>query len=391
MKKILTGFAVLVSVAVFSQESILFENSSFGDILNKAKREKKIVFLDAYASWCGPCKMMEKNIFPKPSVYSYFNTNFVNARIDMEKGEGPAIAQRYGVRSYPTFLFLNGDGDVVFKSLGAMNEGAFLEMAKQANDPNNNKGSLKERFKKGENDPAFLANVVRLNANTDPELAQKASERYFTVKKDMGVFTQDEVSMLLYFLKSTADSNYKVFKNNKTAITKILPENIYTQFDQQIQVNDIADKTVDMATGKVNDDYFLSNASRLLGEQEAKSALARLKINFYPVVSNFAEYEKSAIEYFGNGEGFDNSELDKAAYLFSEHVTNITSLKKAVVWAEKSIMKTETAENTFILAKLYLKTGNREAAKMFAQQASALALQSGKDNTLALKLLSEIK
>lgn len=58
------------------------------------------------ASWCGPCKMMDRNVFVKKSVGDYYNSTFVNARFDMEKGEGIEIAQKYMVRSYPTYLFL---------------------------------------------------------------------------------------------------------------------------------------------------------------------------------------------------------------------------------------------------------------------------------------------
>nr|WP_309762545.1 thioredoxin family protein [Chryseobacterium sp. SORGH_AS_1175] len=88
MKKIISGLFLFIGVLIFSQESIQFQDVPFKDLIAKAKKENKIVFIDAYASWCGPCKMMERNVFTKKSVGDYFNTNFVNARFDMEKGEG---------------------------------------------------------------------------------------------------------------------------------------------------------------------------------------------------------------------------------------------------------------------------------------------------------------
>ena len=68
MKKLFFLVLITFSMTVFAQQSINFQNTSFKDILAKAKAEKKLVFLDAFASWCGPCKMMEKNIFTLPSV-----------------------------------------------------------------------------------------------------------------------------------------------------------------------------------------------------------------------------------------------------------------------------------------------------------------------------------
>lgn len=135
MKKISLLLILIISQQAFSQHSIKFEESSFASILAKAKAEKKLVFMDAYASWCGPCKLMEKNVFTDKNVADFYNKNFVNARIDMEKGEGRDLAIKYGVRSYPTFLFLNGEGDVVGKELGYIQSKEFLELGEKNNNP----------------------------------------------------------------------------------------------------------------------------------------------------------------------------------------------------------------------------------------------------------------
>lgn len=389
MKKIISLIFLFVSLVVWSQESIAFEKSAFKDILAKAKTENKLVFLDAYASWCGPCKLMEKNVFPKEQVKKYYNSNFINAHFDMEKGEGKEIAAKYGIHSYPTYLFLNGDGEVVFKGLGYLEESEFLALGNEANSVGKG-GSAKARFEKGETDPAFLLNAIKLNANTDPEFAKKVSERYFSLRPKKA-YTQDEVSMLLYFLKSSNEANYKVFVADKNEIIKILPENTYQQFDNQMKMNAIVEKAVNQQTGAIDEKLFLTEASKVVGDQEAKLSLNRLKVNLYLATGKFTEFEKVAIDYYGNGEGFDNNELNRAAYIFSENISNTESLKKAVVWAEKSVMASETPENTYILAKLYLKTGNKTAAKLYAQQSVNLTKQKGMDASVPEKLLLQIK
>jgi thioredoxin-related protein len=83
--------------------------------------------------------MMEKNIFVTKSVGDFFNKNFINARIDMEKGEGRKLPLNL-VRSYPTYLFLNGEGELVSQNYGYMEESMFLLMAQDINSPNNTKG-----------------------------------------------------------------------------------------------------------------------------------------------------------------------------------------------------------------------------------------------------------
>lgn len=112
MKKLLV--LILFPLIGFSQ-GIQFESGTWTDALKKAKSQNKLIFLDAYASWCGPCKKMTQNIFPNKNVGDFYNANFINTKIDMEIGGGPTIAARYKVDAYPTLLFINGDGQLIHK------------------------------------------------------------------------------------------------------------------------------------------------------------------------------------------------------------------------------------------------------------------------------------
>ncbi len=391
MKSIVTGLFIFISFFSFAQDGIQFQELPFKDLVAKAKKEKKLVFIDAYASWCGPCKMMEKNVFVTKSVGDFFNKNFVNARIDMEKGEGREVATKFGVRSYPTYLFLNGDGELVSQNYGYMEESMFLLMAQDVNSPNNAKGSLKERFAKGEKDPEFLINIIKLNSTSDFEFAKKASERYFENKKKTEELTKDEIGYLLYFLKSTEDPNYKVFVSRKAEVIKFLPEKTYSDFDHQLVLSKVVAQSIDEKNKQINEDYFMKTAEPLVGKEEALTKLNQTKLAYYEQTANFAEYEKTALEYYKKTDSFDPNELLKAAWIFSEHVKNKLSLKKAAEWAEQSVMRGETSENTYILAKIYFLTGNTGPAKSFAEMSRNIAVQNNKDASLAEELLKQIK
>lgn len=106
------------SAAKADADGIRFTEASWKEILKKAKAEKKVIFLDAYASWCGPCKLLQKNVFTKKAVGDFYNEKFINVKMDMEKGEGPALAQVYPLEAYPTLLFIDGNGRVLKKVLG---------------------------------------------------------------------------------------------------------------------------------------------------------------------------------------------------------------------------------------------------------------------------------
>ncbi len=107
-----------IEVSSAAESGIKFTDAAWRDVLKQAKAQKKIIFLDAYASWCGPCKMLQKNVFTQKSVGDYYNGRFINVKMDMEKGEGPALMQVYPLEAYPTLLFIDGNGRVLKKVLG---------------------------------------------------------------------------------------------------------------------------------------------------------------------------------------------------------------------------------------------------------------------------------
>lgn len=80
-----------------------------------AEKEKKMIFIDFYTTWCGPCKMMSSEVFTQDQVGEYFNRTFVNLKVDAEKGEGVELAKKYQVKAYPTFVVLRADGTEVYR------------------------------------------------------------------------------------------------------------------------------------------------------------------------------------------------------------------------------------------------------------------------------------
>jgi thioredoxin-related protein len=158
MKNLFITLILLVSIISFAQEigMNIEHDVTWQQILDKAKKENKFILLDAYASWCGPCKWMAKEIFPLKEVGSAINPYFVNAKIDMEKGEGIELAKKYNVRSYPTYLFFDSNGNLVHRSLGSMPAEDFIKLCKSALDPNQQYITLREKYLSGNKDTAFL-------------------------------------------------------------------------------------------------------------------------------------------------------------------------------------------------------------------------------------------
>jgi thiol:disulfide interchange protein len=83
--------------------------------LIQAKAEKKLVFVDAYATWCGPCKLMDRTVFTHSPTADYFNKNFISYKLDIEKNNGPTVKLLYDVNALPGLLFLDSEGNLLLK------------------------------------------------------------------------------------------------------------------------------------------------------------------------------------------------------------------------------------------------------------------------------------
>lgn len=113
------------------EEGIQFFTGTWQQAIDKAKKENKYIFLDAYASWCGPCKMMKHKTFTDKAVGDFYNKHFICVALDMEKGEGPALAEKYSVEAYPTLIYFLPDGKLIGKAMGFRKSKEFLEMGEQ--------------------------------------------------------------------------------------------------------------------------------------------------------------------------------------------------------------------------------------------------------------------
>lgn len=115
-------------------EAIDFKDISFDEALKLAKEKKRLIFIDCYTTWCGPCKQLASEVFTANVVKSYFDKNFINLKIDMEKGEGVELAKKFQIKGYPTTLLIDEKGEVVYSKLGGASVETFLNDFTKANE-----------------------------------------------------------------------------------------------------------------------------------------------------------------------------------------------------------------------------------------------------------------
>lgn len=165
--------------ALKKSQGIEFTQGTWNEILAKAKQENKLIFMDCYTSWCGPCKQMAQTTFVDPDVAALFNEKFINVKMDMEKGEGKDLQIRYNVHAYPTLNFINGDGEVVHCVVGGL---GVDELIKQGQLVLDGKGlvAMQREYKNGNREPEFITSYLEVlgMANLGDD-AQKVTLDYF--------------------------------------------------------------------------------------------------------------------------------------------------------------------------------------------------------------------
>ncbi len=108
---------------------IKFDKMTLEKAKKEAKKSKKLIFIDVYTTWCGPCKEMARTTFESDEVGKTFNKKFVNLKIDAENdADGKTMTGKYGVSAYPTLLFLNSEGKMVKKLVGKQSEEKLLSV-----------------------------------------------------------------------------------------------------------------------------------------------------------------------------------------------------------------------------------------------------------------------
>ncbi|MES2514238.1 MAG: thioredoxin family protein, partial [Bacteroidota bacterium] len=228
MKKSIIIFATfaILSLSVNAQnKSIAFEHGTFAEIKAKALKENKLIFIDAYTTWCGPCKQMSKNVFTDAAVAEHYNKNFINAKIDMEKGEGIEIAKQYQVQCYPNLLFVDGNGNLVHRVAGSMTATDFIALGENAKVPEKQFSYYLKNYEANKNNTEFLLKYIEAREGTCLE-SDEIVNVYFSQQKEADLTNKANWDMIMYHVNDPASKEFNYLMVNKQKYSDLYSEKV---------------------------------------------------------------------------------------------------------------------------------------------------------------------
>ncbi|TDG34838.1 DUF255 domain-containing protein [Pedobacter changchengzhani] len=397
MKKyILIIFIIVVHQRGFAQKiGIKFEQElNWTEIKKKAKLENKYIFLDGYTTWCAPCKKMALEVFSLKEVADYFNKNFINVAVqfDISKNDSHNVKQwykdaaelhkYYNVVSYPTYLFFNPDGNLVYKIIGAdFSADKFLERAKIVFTPKSQYPYLKEKFEKGARDTALLSSLIAGAIDYGDFQKMPLYVNYY-LRTQTDLTSRKNLLYAYYGTQNTSDEGFQIIQKFPLQMDSL----IGLDFSRKI-INMLIYEEVVFPLLKINGTIKQKNGmteysgatvlnvdwekvkSRL--EQEypryAEGVLRYSETTFYGEANNWPKFVDVVNQYIGSEkiDRLDVAEIDSYSKVVFQSCEDFTYLKQALNWSDKITESTNNVDHpTYVITKanLLYKINRKEEA-----------------------------
>ena len=391
MKSTLILMVLLISLgfrpAIAQHSGIQFYDGTFNDLKAKAAAEKKIIFIDAFTTWCGPCKWMAKNVFTDLDVANFYNQNFVNAKIDMEKGEGIELAKAYNVQAYPSLLYLDAEGKVVHRTVGAIKGKEFIKLGMDAQNPDRNLMGLDKKFNSDPGAyPTAYAYISLLNEISSPD-KKIAFDSYFATQDKSTWIESNNWRMLYDFVKNPENPVFVYFKENRSRFSEK-----YTVDSVDAKLKEVYFGLVQQAAYDQNNEQWESGKKAIseLGIKGGDRFIASTTIvqaGDDPVLAN-----QRIVEFMTKFGSENPDELNEYAWRVFESSSEKSQLNLAESWAKKGLgLAPSNWMVTDTYANLLFKNGKKAEAETQAQKAIKLGKKEGADVKGTEELLKKIK
>lgn len=393
MKTILTAIIFFTLFNVNAQEKgINFQNNlTWAQIKEKAKKEKKYIFVDCYTTWCVPCKIMAKEILPQPAVAAFFNDKFISVALQFDETKSDdATTKRWfkevklieaeaKVDAYPTYLFYNPDGQLVHTIVGgSSNAETFLAKAKQSMDPEMQIRSLRKQYDNGNRSPEFLHIFANTLLQGWDSQAKVVINQYLATQTDL--LTKENVSFIFIATEKSTDPGFKVLVNNSEDFDKIagvgssriiLGNVVFDEIVLPIvRVNGTKESKGGMFfyKGEINKNVKWEEVHDKIAAKYpalADEILAKSKVTYYRDLSDWPKFTEQAAAYIKQYGKDNTKQVMTYANDIMVFADDKACLSQAADWSKEIVTTSDGASNSWyitVYASLLYKLNRKDEA-----------------------------
>ena len=382
MYKILALSIALCLQTVLLGQGIDFHHITWEEALELAKKEEKTIFIDCYTTWCGPCKRMSKNVFTQTKVGDFYNKNFINLKLDMEKGEGRKFGQKYPVSAYPTLYYISAKGEIVHSVRGGRSVDAFIELGKKALKLNDNSGDYAAEYEKGNREPELILKYIKaLNKAGKPSL--KIANEYLRSQKDLSI---KENSLII--LESTTEADSYIFGlliKNRKAVEKVSSvEKVQERIERACKAT--ARKAIEFDSQDLLEEAWQKMKKNY--PEKSGAFVLETQMNYSLATKNKKTYLKAAKKYAKKEIAQNPDALAKLAMTI---VRNYKDDPKAMKLAETAAKQAAEVSGKYdydlMYAGILAEAGKKEEAIAVAEKALEKAKKVGKKASQRVQML----
>lgn len=374
----LLGSLLLSCLMITGYAEVNFHEGDFASLLAEAKKLNKPILIDAFTVWCGPCKMLDRDVFQNEEASEYINKNFVAYKVDMEKGEGPSLAMKFRVNAYPSTLFLSPEGKLIAKKIGFSGKEGYLNWCK---DIAGNKEKPYDNIVASKMDldyPEFYEKSFTSDKWKRKRASVDQINEYLDGQKDLfSEVNWSVISVLSYYPHNRLDWVVE----NSDHLKTLYPEDEVNGVIERI-VGNKADSIakLGLADGDLKIKALLKEY-KLDDPELEKNSL----INYYFKAEQWSKLLDYANETAENGVP-NPGMMNSVCWAIYEKSDDKVVLKKAASAMELALKEENHPNYIDTLAHLYFKSGDVEKARRTAKE----ALLKGKEAGMEMKETEEL-
>jgi len=376
MRLFIIAIALLLTNSI-SAQGIEFFHGTWKEALELAKEQEKVLFVDGYAKWCGPCKRMARTTFKDAEVGDFYNKNFINVKMDMEEKEGRKFGSKYPVQAFPTLFYIDKNGKVLQKVKGAQPKKNLLDLGKRVMSKVDYSQDLMAAYEEGKRDPELIYDLVKA-LNKSNKSSIKIANEYLRTQKDLS--TDFNLKFILAAASQADSKNFDRLIDNRKKIEKLTSKDEVAN-----QIEKACFNTVQKAIQFESEDLLAEaiDKAEMNLPRIAKSFAIESELSFYKAMNDAPNYVRISKLYSKKMIAKNSKELMKLAGILANDFTYDNGAKKLAEKLAKSACKYEKNVQNYIgYVGILAKNGNKKEALSVAKKALKLDINASEEKEI---------